>query len=265
MGRRGVASRKRARAEVESGPSAVTSTTVSRSAPPSLPAPVGFKLLLDDEESLPEKGPTAGVVVLSDSENDDATTSSTSSTLSSWPSLRAGSSELTTSESSLCSEDEDDSKSSSHWRESPLKKRRRCPSVPKEKQPEVVERDGWLYPAELLPLLCEPDQGGASPSLKGCATATVSAGSTVDNNVESCFHTVAEEDRRARGITILGQSVSGMASPPTTSSRSAVAPPHIAAYSQRYEEMDALADLPGTDAEGLFVVGDEIGGMRFAP
>ncbi|ORC89788.1 uncharacterized protein TM35_000113220 [Trypanosoma theileri] len=216
------------------------------------------KLLLDDDEPLYKRVCEGDVVLVSDSDNSEIC-SSTSSTLSSWPSLRAGSSELTINDGDLSSQGSLSETEENVYKGCHDNKRNRIVELdnqkgncsPSKESSTVFEHDGWLYPTELLPLLCKENSTGSSLPL---------------GNAKLGQQNIEKENNRnnVQGITFLCNKGTDTVSSLQPSSVEVLPSVKNPAYSQRYEEMNALLDLPIDDIGDFFVTGEEIGGMRFA-
>ncbi|KAH9583985.1 hypothetical protein LSM04_001009 [Trypanosoma melophagium] len=248
----------------------------------SLSSSVRPKLLLDDEDNtnnsnnkpLYQNIRDGDVVLVSDSEDSDSC-SSVSSTLSSWPSLRAGSSEVTIDDGDLVSQDPLGETEKDFYRGYHDKKNNTIMRLnnqkgnfsPSKNSSDVFEHDGWLYPTELLPLLCKENSTCNSLPLGDAAVENLAASSNMNTkNAKMVYQNFEKGNNRdnEQGITVLGNKGTNTASSLLLSSVEMLPSIKDAAYSERYEEMNALLDLPIEDVGDLFVTGEEIGGMRFA-
>ncbi|RNE99407.1 hypothetical protein TraAM80_08204 [Trypanosoma rangeli] len=248
--------------------------------PPTYVSTTRTRLLLDDEGESEPKGDAGADVVLASRIKSRSVNSSDTSITSSLASMEVDGDRLTSSVSSLSSVSSFSSASLSDAGDGcnhdsnvtmGCVKSQDVGSATTRRPPVLVEHEGWVYPAELLPVLCKKQDAGTSLARKVVENAgtlgTDSAGTGNAKNAGSLAqksHEV-ESNPKARGLTVLGWD--GVGDAPLALYRhrnDATRTPNLP-NSLRYEEMDVLDDFLDVDAADLFVAGDEIGGMRFAP
>ncbi|SCU69698.1 uncharacterized protein TEOVI_000126700 [Trypanosoma equiperdum] len=251
---------KRHRRSVPKSPRPLTTTVVQ-----------GRRLLLDDDEDWTAPKPSTGDVVLLSDSGDGIGCDSESSTLTTWPSLLiddegssgyeyVSSNSTTSSDSCVVAEER-------FGRPGRGNTHQCCnPAASQVTSPNLAEHDGFLYPAEVLAEVRRKGQNGIR-SLKShheTSKAVAPAVSLASDGVE-VMSRVAERPNGVRGFTFIGTLNGHTVAPATGASASAMpSASHVGEYRERYEEMDVFPCVPDAGEEDLFVVGEEIGGMRFA-
>ncbi|KAF8275765.1 hypothetical protein TcYC6_0013040 [Trypanosoma cruzi] len=250
--------------------SVTTNPRTSMSAPPpTLVSIARAKLFLDDdEEPLLKTGASANVVFVSE-DDEETVISPETSEISSLTSFGSDNEKLAGSEGifgSTSSFSTDDGYCPGrNFTMAPVNSQDVGSSTGK-KPPALVEHEGWLYPAELVPVLCEQRSADTSSSPKEVGNAGTRGNGTTgrssrmgseDNNLEI--------RPKVKGLTFLGWGDCADVSLSLHHRRDDASITPSSAYPLRYEEMDALDDFLEVVGEDLFVAGDEIGGMRFAP
>nr|CCD14871.1 unnamed protein product [Trypanosoma congolense IL3000] len=227
-------------------------------------------LLLDDDEGdhetqPPSKKDTRVVIDVSDS-CDSVCCDSEASLLSSWSSLQTCS-DLPDVEEELLpnttvsggDEDGNGRKKGGRHVTNSLGNETSSNYGEKLSSDDFVEHDGFLYPAELFRecFRKNAEEANARPGKK-----RVQCSAPLQGCVE--VTDVAEEPCEVQGVQVLGVADWRVAPAPTNVQDAVRAPYHVNGYMERYEDMDVIPSVAEAGAEDLFVVGDEIGGMRFA-
>ncbi|EKF38489.1 hypothetical protein MOQ_001302 [Trypanosoma cruzi marinkellei] len=251
--------------------SVTTNPRMSMSAPrPTFVSTARAKLLLDDdeEESLQKTGASADVVFVSEDDEETVISPGTSE-ISSLTSFGSDNDKLAGSESFLGSTSsfstDDGYPPGSNFTTASVTSQK-VDSSAGRKPPALVEHEGWLYPAELLPVLCEQRSCATSFAHKEAGNARTRGNGTAGRS--SCLESEdnnLEIRPKVKGLTFLGSGDVADVSLSLHRRRDDASTTPISAYPLRYEEMDALDDFLEVVGEDLFVAGDEIGGMRFAP
>ncbi|RNF13405.1 uncharacterized protein Tco025E_06203 [Trypanosoma conorhini] len=267
-------------ADAISGVQAATSRVVfQRTRQMCAPAPTCVSttrtgLLLDDDEEPQPKGDAGADVLLLSGRGDGTVSSSETLTTSSLTSSATDEDSLTSSMSSFSSESSSDTAVGRRHDGIVTMagvRRQGAGSAKTRKPPVLVEHEGWVYPAELLPVLCGQrcaDASLAQQAVENAGTFEADAAGREDPENRAGMAQEghkAESNPKARGLTVLGWGDVGDASLAVHRHREDATATLNSADSLRYEEMDALDSFLDADAADLFVAGDEIGGVRFAP
>ncbi|ESL12106.1 hypothetical protein TRSC58_00132 [Trypanosoma rangeli SC58] len=242
--------------------------------PPTHVSTTRTRLLLDDEEESQPKGDAGADVVLVSRREGRAVNSPGTSIISSLASMEVDGYRVTSSVSSLSSaslSDAGDGRNHDSNVTMGCVESEDVGSATTRRPPVLMEHEGWIYPAELLPVLCKKRGADTLLARKVVENAgTLGADSAGTGNAKNGGNLAqkdheVESNPKARGLTVLGWGDVGDASLALHHHRNDATRTLNLPNSLRYEEMDVLDGFLDADAADLFVTGDEIGGVRFAP